>query len=104
MDEAQEAELAASIEGVSALNDELGAANTGRRARMKAAAAEDDAAELQVTINCHFKSHTPVHAQFCAPLFRRANWSFYPSIRPITLLWGFREQFLGSGPEGDKVL
>ena len=50
LDEAQEAELAASIEGVSALNDELGAANTGRRARMKAAAAEDDAAELQVTI------------------------------------------------------
>ena len=46
MDEAQEAELAASIEGVSALN-ELGA-GTGRRARMKAAAAEDDAAELQV--------------------------------------------------------
>ena len=48
LDEAQEAELAASIEGVSALSGSLvGSANTGRRARMKAAA-EDDAAELQV--------------------------------------------------------
>ena len=50
LDEAQEAELAASIEGVSALSGSLvGSANTGRRARMKAAA-EDDAAELQVII------------------------------------------------------
>lgn len=50
LDEAQEAELAASIEGVSALNGQLvGSANTGRRARMKAAA-EDDAAELQASM------------------------------------------------------